>query len=317
MPGLSNTDYHLAAPELRQMFASEANKYAPGDPAMQDKAQFFAEALLKHRKTPELAVDVGALPRSTLPASVASNDKEMKSLGFLPSYVAVPERGQTQLRTWRHPYTGMHLHRHGDRWIFHEDNWPSFSMQMAKFKQENPTSGPLDAAKFGVGTFVRDSMPHVVYEGVPGYINYVHNTVMGNPTFSSMLDHTSKTKTTPDKLGRALAASVLLGTVYSGFGYNPRNFYSGTGAGLGFLGGNILSKHVQNFAHKYRPSLRDPGPGNLALAAGIPLLTTLGGSELGVRLYDAVRRSREEAALAKAVAEAKKKQKKRGRHAAF
>jgi hypothetical protein len=283
--------YRLPANKLREMFNSQASQYAPTDPAMQDKARFFADALLKHRKTPELSMDVGALPRSTLPADVAT-DKEMKTLGFLPSYVAVPERGQTQLRTWRHPYTGMHLHRHGQRWIFHEDNWPSFSMQMAKFKKENPGVSLPAAANFGAKTFLTDSLPHVMYEGVPGYVNYTYNTVMGNPTFSSILDHTEKQKTVPDQLGRGLAASVALGALYSGLGRNPEKFYSGTGAGLGFLGGNVLSKHVQNFAQQYNPNLRNPGPGSLALTAGIPLATAFAGSALGKRLYGAVQQVR-------------------------
>lgn len=293
------SEYRLPPKALRQMFASQAAQNAPNDPAMQDRANFFTDVLLKHRKTPEISVDVGALPRSTLPAS-AANDRDMRALGFLPSYVAVPERGQTQLRTWRHPHTGMHLHRHGDRWLFHEDNWPSFSMQMAKYKKENPGASLGATAQFGARTFLQDSLPHVLYEGVPGYVNYTYNTVMGNPTFTSILDNTYKLKTLPDKLGRGLAASVLLGAVTSGLGYNPANFYRGTGAGLGFLGGNVLSKYVQNALHKYYPSLRDPGPGNLALTAGIPLATTLAGSSLGKRVYDSILARRKQHARDKA-----------------
>jgi hypothetical protein len=246
-------------------------------------------SLMKHRKTPDISSDmIGSLPRSFLPASSFA-EKDLKALGFLPSYVAVPERGQTQFRTLRHPYTGMHFHRHGKNWIFHEDNWPSLSMQVARYAKEHPNATTADKLRFQTKTFFQDSLPHVVYEGVPGYINYIHNSVIGGvPTFSNIKDQAAVTKNPLVQGSRALGASALLGAAYGGLTKNPENFAAGTGAGLGFFGGNTAAGHARKLISKFDNRIEDPGLANLLLHAGLPALGIYGGNALGKKLYQRV-----------------------------
>jgi hypothetical protein len=128
-----------------------------------------------------------------------------------------------------------------------------------------------------------------VYEGVPGYINYIHNSVIGGvPTFSNIKDQAAVTKNPLVQGSRALGASALLGAAYGGLTKNPENFAAGTGAGLGFFGGNTAAHHARKLISRFDNRIEDPGLANLLLHAGLPALGIYGGNALGKKLYQRV-----------------------------
>ena len=121
------------------------------------------------------------LRRHAVPVNSLS-PRAIRDAGFLPSYVAVPERGQSSYRTYRHPYNNMHLHRHGDSWLAHEDSWPAFSMALARWNSENPGAGLREKAK-ALGPLVGEAMSHGLVEGVPGWLTHIRGTILGERGF--------------------------------------------------------------------------------------------------------------------------------------
>lgn len=84
--------------------------------------------------------DIGdGFKRLSLPKRVMS-EAELLEAGFKRSLVAVPERGQAAMTSFRHE-TGLHAHDHGERWVMHQD--------------KHAPSGVIDTVK------------HVVTEGIP------------------------------------------------------------------------------------------------------------------------------------------------------
>jgi len=72
--------------------------------------------------------------------------KNLKSLGFEPSLISIPEVGQVRQLSFRGPL-GLHAHDHGKYWIFHKD-------------AISPNS-------------VRDAISHTLTEGVSGAKEYL------------------------------------------------------------------------------------------------------------------------------------------------
>lgn len=107
------------------------------------------------------------------------NEAALPHAGFKPSLVAVPERGQSGLMTYRDPKEYFHLHKHPKHWFMHMDKYPSVNQAREKIRQDRP--GPLDAAKnLGKG------VAHVVTEGIPGLYYYLVNLATGSPTLEDL-----------------------------------------------------------------------------------------------------------------------------------
>lgn len=132
----------------------------------------------EHRNDPD--VEGASLPRSWV--DKLSEDK-LEELGFEPSYVAVPEAGQTSVRTFRHPFNNLHFHEHeNDSFIMHEDTWPSLSM----LQRRRDIVGLNSGARKGLTGFVPTAvqgLKHGIVEGVPGYLTYTRNRMLGGPTY--------------------------------------------------------------------------------------------------------------------------------------
>lgn len=131
----------------------------------------------------------GQMPRIPIPKKFLS-PKDLYRAGFVDSYVAVPELGQTSWRTFRHPLHNLHLHEHGDLLNMHVDSLPSMAMTSVKNSLSRKDLRRLiDLAPSGVPlnrlprhgrtrsfkNKISDTLSglgHVVTEGVPGFINY-------------------------------------------------------------------------------------------------------------------------------------------------
>lgn len=106
------------------------------------------------------------------------NEAALPHLGFKPARIAVPERGQDQLLTYRHPLNNMHIHRHKDYWLIHKDKYTPLSMMKEKSRIQNRTLAAKD---------VLSGVRHVVTEGIPGEIDYGIRSLFHDPNFSDIL----------------------------------------------------------------------------------------------------------------------------------
>lgn len=125
-------------------------------------------------------------------------EQDIGSLGFVPVTIAIPEAGQSRLRSFRHPNNNYHIHEHGENWTMHRDEHPASTMLIKKLfmeKKAPPASGAaaavhstrlgrtaaaLGTAAKATGEFVR-GIPHVVTEGVPGAYYYAKGQIMRTP----------------------------------------------------------------------------------------------------------------------------------------
>lgn len=90
---------------------------------------------------------------------------DLKDQGFKPDYFAVPEPGQSSLKSWRDE-EGYHLHDHGDQWIMHQD-----AHSAAYF---NPKEG----------------LSHLKSEGLPGLAKAVTWPIRkGKTSLSEEIEH--------------------------------------------------------------------------------------------------------------------------------
>lgn len=133
------------------------------------------KALKKIHKDPDVKVESG-LHRVRIPKSKLRKEV-LKYMDFAPSLVAVPERGQDKLTTYRQFDTAAHLHSHGKNWLLHQDKYPALTMAMKNPKNK----GKMRKA-------IESGMKHVGLEGVGGYFDWLKNMVTGVPTMGERID---------------------------------------------------------------------------------------------------------------------------------
>lgn len=124
---------------------------------------------------PDLEVSSGlhrvAIPKSRL------KEEALKYLRFRPTVIAVPERGQDRLTTWRQFDTAGHLHSHGpEKWLIHKDKWPALNMVL-----NNPKS------QLSFGEKLEEGVKHVTFEGLQGYMSYLQNLITNPPTMPEII----------------------------------------------------------------------------------------------------------------------------------
>lgn len=124
-------------------------------------------------KKSDIHVDTG-IHRVAIPATDI-NSKALEYLSYDPSYVAVPEAGQSQLKTYRQKGTNFHLHRHSDNWFLHHDRNPPLRWG-GEWQTAPSITEQLHALAGGI--------THGVQEGIPGYALWLKNQIQRNPTFS-------------------------------------------------------------------------------------------------------------------------------------
>jgi hypothetical protein len=278
---------------------------AGGNEETAQRLSGFADILTRHNKAPDFQFNSLTLPRSVVSFDDFNKD-DLKMLGFVPSLVAVPERGQRAITTWRHPYTGAHLHKHKENWMLHDDKWPSLSMVSLQNKLENPDQPFMDRMRYNISYGLKKSLPHVVYEGIPGYVNYTYNSILGMPTISEVMKGTA---TQPDLLEKykgaglgvlgASGLAALLGLLrektigdreYSKDDMT-RSVFGGGGAMGGFLAGKTLANNIHPaIVERFGSDFAHPGLKSLTVSTGLPLLGAglgfLGGRGLSTLFTD-------------------------------
>jgi hypothetical protein len=230
----------------------------------------LAERLKDHRNNPEI-VKPGVLPRSKIDAD-SITDEDLESVGFKKSLIAVPEIGQSQLVTYRHPFNGLHFHRHPTNWLFHEDKYPALSMVMEKFNQTNPDASIWDKIKFFTTKALPDSADHIIDEGTPGWTNWIASTLRGSGGLQSenkswdllkLLVNTSLTA------GGLTALSYLVGNKDN----LGKTFISNVGGIGSFILGNSLAKYLHEKISEKNPKFKRPNKAATALLVGLPALS--------------------------------------------
>jgi len=150
-PDISNLDYwktrlSLALANVRLRLGEKGNLWAIDTPMRTGL----------HRVTiPRWAVDETVLNR--LP-------------DWRRTYLAIPERGQVDLPSWRQHYTGSHLHKHPHVWTMHKDRYESATMKLERAKDLQEA---LDYAEEG--------SKHLLEEGVPGTAELIRSYLENAP----------------------------------------------------------------------------------------------------------------------------------------
>ena len=143
-------------------------------PAEDDPTAKLPVALRRRLKS-KFRTIINALARRGTPTNTDHNrivvpreymsPQELSDLGFIESKVAVPEHGQSQFTSWRHPHNLYHFHKHPTAMIVHQDLYPS--LDMLRYHKRNPLERLIKDIPQGIS--------HAIGEGVPGYINYIKN----------------------------------------------------------------------------------------------------------------------------------------------
>lgn len=110
--------------------------------------------------------------RVLIPKARVSRD-DIQNLGFESVLIAIPEAGQDEFKTYRHPDNLFHLHSHGDNWTMHEDAHPAATMLARRIGRTK--------------AFIR-GMPHVVTEGIPGLGYYLKGQILGRKSTADTVE---------------------------------------------------------------------------------------------------------------------------------
>lgn len=139
---------------------------------------------------------IDLMPRIPIPKANLSLE-DLRRLGFEDSLIAVPELGQAQFLTYRHPLHNLHIHDHGDLFNMHLDSLPSMAMQASRRKLTNAqVKKLLETVPAGVSVETGSNLKsraargvaeglrgagHAILEGVPYYIFYGARRLNPNP----------------------------------------------------------------------------------------------------------------------------------------
>lgn len=125
----------------------------------------------------DVEVETG-LHRVVLPEDQIAKDL-LDNLGYFPSLVAIPERGQEQMTSYRHPKSNLHLHKHPGAYTVHKDRHTPLSMSMV-----DPDLSIGEKLKK-----IPEGIAHLFTEGVPGAANMISGHLKGQP---KMTESTTK-----------------------------------------------------------------------------------------------------------------------------
>jgi hypothetical protein len=259
---------------------AETNAYLAGymSKTAEDIADILSRFVAEHRIKPGYTGNSSIIPRSLLPVSLLST-KDLRALGFTPSYIAVPEINQTEFTTYRHPKNNLHFHRHGANWIFHEDAYPSLAMVVKKHKDK--TGSPLLKTILTKKKEIADGVLHGVVEGVPGYASWISHMLSGHASFA---DHILRPQEQRRLLRRtifntAARTSLLgaMGTVVAG----PDVGGTLTGGGVGLVSGTSIGNALRTRFPIHNVRTIKGALLNLLFGAAVPLTAMTTGAKAG------------------------------------
>lgn len=151
-----------------------------------------------HSLLEEHGAETGAtMKRIIVPKRLLSTE-DINRLQFKAVTIAVPEAGQQQIRTYRHPLSGHHIHDHGDAWVIHHDSKPATTMLWEKdrLRRQGKLTGMLapheipgekpkkhksmtaPPSRLDLVRSTVEGMPHLIGEGVPGMAAYLKGRVV-------------------------------------------------------------------------------------------------------------------------------------------
>lgn len=189
--------------------------FAARVPFVLDPAERLESYLRQHASKPDVSM---AIPR-TMMDKADFGTEDFPAMGFEPSYVAVPERGQSSLRTWRHPRSNIHVHEHPGAWMLHNDEHQSAQMAIRADELAAQATGKarsLGARLKSTLAAYKKGLPHITREGLPGWANYAGRLVTGGPTIAEkakdplLTNVPWKTEARIAALGSGLLGSYLL-----------------------------------------------------------------------------------------------------------
>lgn len=184
--------------------------------------------------------------------------KDLKSIGFVPSNIAVPEVGQSAWTSFRHPLHNTHVHQHKDLLTLHVDDSASTSMatllnslEDSKIKELLPyvpqgtkiNKKSLSKSSLGKNlSALSEGLKHTIMEGTPGYLGYFGRVLTpGSKGLSEAVldklpeDYLKKTygytrKTASERLRTTIFGVDPEGKLLHGFG--GQGFYKFPGGGV-------------------------------------------------------------------------------------
>lgn len=128
------------------------------------------------------------IPRNAL------NVQNIRDLGFIPVKMAVPEKGQSTIRSFRNPFNNYHIHEHGKEWTMHQDKHRASTMMGYK-KQKTPSGAVKllpDTNPLSTAWNTIKGLPHTIGEGIPGLYYHLRNTLSNTPGIEDKLKKTLK-----------------------------------------------------------------------------------------------------------------------------
>jgi hypothetical protein len=161
-----------------------------------------------HQMLTESGVETGGAMKRIMVPKTHLTEEDIDKLHFKKVTIAVPEQGQQQVQTYRHPITNHHIHDHGDYWVIHDDKFPSTTMlwERERLKRDGKLEGvkapywiPSKKLKKGPQKEVKvptkldiakatiSGMPHLVGEGGPGMYYYLKGRVTGSPEMTERI----------------------------------------------------------------------------------------------------------------------------------
>lgn len=173
------------------------------------------------------------------------DESDILNLGFEPVSIAIPEKGQQRVTSFRHPASNYHLHDHGGDWIMHEDAHAALPMRRRLKKLTEggkpilTPEGNLVNVRRHASNFddIAGGASHLFTEGLTGGINAVRNYVTDSPTMSQNVKaNTPQTMQAlidliPDKAKNSLNTDLLSARALKGRGIQGL----GLGAGVATL----------------------------------------------------------------------------------
>jgi hypothetical protein len=190
---------HMIQSSLLTAFRSELEKQA----ALSDKQQDYHRRKRFnriHKILKNEGAETGAQMKRVIVNKKHLTKEDINKLHFKAVTVAVPEAGQSAVRTFRHPVTNHHIHEHGDSWVIHNDTKPSTTMLWEKDKlrrqgklegikaphwvpgqkSKKKKSDSAPPGRFDLAKSTIQGMPHLIGEGVPGMYHYLRGRVTGS-----------------------------------------------------------------------------------------------------------------------------------------
>jgi hypothetical protein len=133
-----------------------------------------ADARLKTRKPVFADIQYpGGLDRVAIRKDVVS-PAALVAMGFVPSKMAIPEKGQTAFTTYRLPDKNLHVHEHKDVWLVHKDRFEPKQMTALRPKTDQTQ-------------YSKQNRDHLMTDAAPALSYYLRDVITNAPDMEKRL----------------------------------------------------------------------------------------------------------------------------------